>query len=458
MWTAVAAAAILAGGSDRAAGGCNPNLAWQDRYPSWNGSVIAFQRQEVGCGGPESVAVVDPRNGSVRRLLRGATSPSVSAQGLVAASQGDAIVVSDLRPRQGLDEFGAGTAPSWSPDGEQLAFLRNGGLWIVTTGAGAERRLADVAVFSPFSQAHVTTPSWSPDGREIAFVGPGMKISVARADGSGVRRLTSGLDRQVSPAWSPAGGRIAFASDRGDSFDIWSIAPDGSGTARLTTAGADETLPVWSPDATRMAFLRALPGELGKAELWLVGRDGGFERRLGRDAHGFSQPAWSPDGDRIVFSSGRECLRWGLYVVDVGRGRQARLTNRCRFVGTPRDDTLAGTPFLDYLVGLRGDDRLVGHAGRDRLDGGLGSDVLLGGSEGDTLLGGPGDDVISGGLGLESVVGGPGRDRISTGANRDTVLSRDGWRDTISCGSGEDAVRADRLDAVAADCERVTRH
>lgn len=455
LWSIVAAAVALAGAPHRAAGGCNPNLAWQDRYPSWSGSLIAFQRQEVGCGGPETVAVFDVRTGSVRRLLRDSTFPSVSARGLVAAAHNETVVVADLR--EGLDELVGGTAPSWSPDGDRLAFLRDGGLWTVRADGTGERRLADVAVFSPFSQAHVTTPSWSPDGREIAFVGPGLKISVARADGSGVRRLTSGLDRQVSPVWSPDGARIAFASDRAENFDIWSIAPDGSGTARLTTDPADETLPAWASDGARVAFLRAVAGELGKAELWLAGRDGGYERLLGGDAHGFSQPAWSTDGGRIVFSSGRECKRWGLYVVDLDTGRQERLTNRCRFVGTQRDDTLAGSPFLDYLFGLRGDDRLKGFAGRDRLDGASGEDTLLGGSEGDTLFGGPDDDVIVAGLGVDVVVGGPGRDSISTGRNRDTVFARDGWRDSISCGVGEDTVRADRLDVVAADCEAVER-
>jgi dipeptidyl aminopeptidase/acylaminoacyl peptidase len=269
-------------------------------------------------------------------------------------------------------------------------------------------------VFYPFTQAHVATPSWSPDGREIAFVGPGLKMSVARADGSGVRKLTSGLDRQVSPAWSPDGERIAFASDRGDSFDIWSIKPDGTGTQRLTDGPQDETLPVWSPDGARIAFVRETGTTYGEALLWVMGRHGGAERMIGKDAHAFSQPAWSPDGTRIVFASGRECLRWGLYVLSVASGAEKRITNPCRFVGTTGNDKLKGTPFLDFVVGLGG------------------------------------DDVLRGGKGRDTVVGGAGRDVLEGGDGGDTLMARDGRRDIVRGGDDKDSARIDRgLDVVS---------
>jgi dipeptidyl aminopeptidase/acylaminoacyl peptidase len=412
----VVSAIVLAGlalvPSEAVRAGCNPNLAWQDRYPSWGAGTIAFGRESVGCGGAPELVVLTTPDGKLAKSQGQGVSPAVSRQGRVAWTNEFSRIEVD-----GVDVTG-GEYPAWSPSGQSLAFLRGEGLWLREMRTGQERRLADIAIFSPFTQAPVTTPSWSPDGREIAFVGPGLKMSVARADGTGVRKLTSGLDRQVSPAWSPDGVRIAFISDRGDSFDIWSIRPDGTRTQRLTDDPEDETLPTWAPDGQRIAFIRETGESYGEAALWLMGGEGGFERLVGADAHAFSQPAWSPDGKRIVFASGRECLRWGLYVVRLGGISQPRITNPCRFLGTARSDKLKGSPFLDFLVGLGGDDVVRGLAGRDRLTGGTGRDVLEGGDGVDTIIARDGRrDVVSGGAGKDSARVDRGLDRV-TGVER----------------------------------------
>lgn len=392
--------------------GCNPNLAWQDRYPSWGAGTIAYERESVGCGGAPELVVVTTRDGTRTKTLGQGNFPAVSPQGRVAYTNEFSRLVVD-----GKDVTG-GQAPAWSPRGDRLAFLRGDGLWVRDMRRGEDKRLADVAIFSPFTQAHVTTPSWSPDGREIAFVGPGLKISVAQADGSGARKLTSGLDRQASPAWSPGGDRIAFASDRGDDWDIWSIRPDGTGTQQLTDRPVDETLPVWSPDGSQIAFVGETGTAFAEALLWVMGGHGGDESIIALDAHAFSQPAWSPDGDRIVFASGRKCLRWGLYVIDFKTASQSRITNQCRFVGTARDDQLRGSPFLDFLVGLSGDDVLRGLGGRDKLTGGTGRDRLEGGEGVDTIIARDGRrDVVIGGLGKDSARVDRGLDRV-TGVER----------------------------------------
>jgi hypothetical protein len=78
--------------------------------------------------------------------------------------------------------------------------------------------------------------------------------------------------------------------------------------------------------------------------------------------------------------------------------------------GDARANHLTGTPYADILNGLSGNDGLDGRAGND------------------TLNGGPGNDVIR---------------------------ARDGQRDIIDCGSGNDVVYADRTDHVASNCEVV---
>lgn len=87
--------------------------------------------------------------------------------------------------------------------------------------------------------------------------------------------------------------------------------------------------------------------------------------------------------------------------------------------GTKKADTLTGTPRGDTILGLSGEDWLRGLAGDDTLDGGRGRDT---------------------------VAGGPGNDR---------VLARDGVRDRIFCGFGDDRAVVDPLDQVFKDCESV---
>ncbi|HET6509600.1 MAG TPA: hypothetical protein VFG42_22575 [Baekduia sp.] len=127
-----------------------------------------------------------------------------------------------------------------------------------------------------------------------------------------------------------------------------------------------------------------------------------------------------------------------------------------RFIGTDGDDVASASE-----VGNRAE--LFGKGGNDQLKGTDRDDVIDGG---------PGDDTITGGYGNDTIVGGPGRDTImgdrdsrcnelhcdiSPGSANDTIDAVDGEVDTISCGPGNDTVKADAIDVVAADCETVIR-
>ena len=62
----------------------------------------------------------------------------------------------------------------------------------------------------------------------------------------------------------------------------------------------------------------------------------------------------------------------------------------------------------------------------------------------DAELGGGGDDEL---------YGGPGRDALLGGAGDDFIEAKDGHRDYVWCGPGDDVVSVDLGDRVARNCE-----
>ena len=79
-----------------------------------------------------------------------------------------------------------------------------------------------------------TQASFSPDGTRIAFISTASgeaQIYVASADGTNVKRLTTG-SVNAQPMWSPDGSRILFSSNRaskdGNEFELYVMYADGS--------------------------------------------------------------------------------------------------------------------------------------------------------------------------------------------------------------------------------------
>lgn len=200
---------------------------------------------------------------------------------------------SEQRPLAVSGEYFHHGSPAWSPDGKQLAFdaylsgFQDPAVFLCKADGSDLRRLTSGAY-----------PRWSPDGKQLVFysgLGAGSEaaIFVIDADGSNRRRLTEG----AFPDWSPDGGTIVFArsgSDRG----IWTIRRDGGGLRQIAATQGEILGPVWSPDGKRIAYAEAAGGN---ADLYLMNSDGGDAQQLTAGEENDFYPAWSPDGRQIAF-------------------------------------------------------------------------------------------------------------------------------------------------------------
>ncbi|HEV2813894.1 MAG TPA: hypothetical protein VGW10_11640 [Solirubrobacteraceae bacterium] len=106
-----------------------------------------------------------------------------------------------------------------------------------------------------------------------------------------------------------------------------------------------------------------------------------------------------------------------------------------------------GDPRVDVSLGDGDDEATVLGALPAKLHGDDGNDVLTGGDADDSLAGDDGDDRLTGGAGADAHEAGEGNDVLAT---------RDGVRDTVACGAGDDSGEADVEDE-ATDCESLSR-
>jgi Ca2+-binding RTX toxin-like protein len=74
-----------------------------------------------------------------------------------------------------------------------------------------------------------------------------------------------------------------------------------------------------------------------------------------------------------------------------------------------------------------------------------------------TMSGGDGNDSLEGGSANDTLRGNQGVDSLSGAAGDDLIDVRGDRSDIVTCGTGNDTVRADGADLVASDCETVDR-
>lgn len=187
--------------------------------------------------------------------------------------------------------------PAFSPDGTRIAFAssrdtdekggRNFEIYTMRLDGSDERRLT----FHPGSD---NSPTWSPNGQQIAFTSDRAgqnHLYIMSADGGPVTRLATGGGKIDRPTWSPAPfNYIAYTAEvpGGNQVRMIDLLTNKVTTLTEGFQGSNES-PSVAPNGRHIAFVTS---QWGKEQIAIIGRDGKLERRVTTTGNN-RFPSWS---------------------------------------------------------------------------------------------------------------------------------------------------------------------
>ncbi len=221
-----------------------------------------------------------------------------------------------------------------SPDGEQVLYVlaesdweanrQIGHLWRIDADGDDNRQLT-------FGEKGESDPSWSPDGEWIAFLAKrgdseGNQLFLLPNDGGEARPLSEHATGIASYEWAPDGKNIYFLADDTLSAEkqerlklnddvyaldenyqqrhLWKVSVEDKTETRLTEGNFSILRFDLSPDGEQIVAHRGpnpLYDDYSESEVWVMNADGSNARQLTDNSIGETNARLSPDGSQVLF-------------------------------------------------------------------------------------------------------------------------------------------------------------
>jgi dipeptidyl aminopeptidase/acylaminoacyl peptidase len=313
--------------------------------------------------------------GGYGRGRGGESQPTPDGKYLVVQEHGQIA----LKPIDGSPEKLLTSSPETksevqlSPDGQHIAYISQGQVWVVATAGGDPLQLTHDPT-GPGDPRGATDhfPQWNPKGKWVLYES-GRKgfneLYVVSEDGKTLNLLAAtevyhgkdvitntsqdkgdavSSDRfDPRPAWAPDGNRISYTERSreffsgklkvlpfdqetgkasGPALDIYIAKNDPGGAWAVNTAA-------WSPDSATLAVVLQ---ETHWDKIWLIPSAGGKPKQLTFGPGEDEEPVYSPDGKWITFESNRNLPEERhVWLVPAAGGEAHRLTDLAGFESRP---------------------------------------------------------------------------------------------------------------------------
>lgn len=274
------------------------------------------------CRNLDVVRAISPHGGRARTLaeIRSVTELATSSDGTVA-------VLSKNVAGGGANSGAFVQIYLVHPSGKRTAVFRQRLQRFNATGLGISGDGKLLALAGRFAE--------SPEARS--------KIWLVRANGTGMRQLTTGPGADEMPTLSSDGRQVAFVRTLNDGTpsgrkpELYTVPVTGGEPTRLTENTLEDVNPVFSPDGRTLAFGQVTPRNRGT--LQTIRTDGTSQRQVTSTGLEYPDPDYSPNGRNLVFAGqvpGARPYESALYTVRVSGAARRLLTSRFEDPGLPQ--------------------------------------------------------------------------------------------------------------------------